>query len=93
MPLEINLSGRTALVTGAGRGIGKSIALQLGSCGARVAVHYGTSEGPAREIAQQIGNGSFAIHANLASADACLSLFDDVVEKAGRVDVHVNNAG
>ncbi len=93
MPLEINLSGQTALVTGAGRGIGKSIALQLGSCGARVAVHYGTSEGPAREIAEQIGNESFAIKANLASADACLSLFDDVVEKARRVDVLVNNAG
>jgi NAD(P)-dependent dehydrogenase (short-subunit alcohol dehydrogenase family) len=93
MPLEIDLSGQTALVTGAGRGIGKSIALQLGSGGARVVVHFGTSEGPAREIAEQIGNGSFAIRADLASADACLSLFDDVVEKVGRVDVLVNNAG
>ena len=93
MPLEINLSGKNVLVTGAGRGIGKSIASTLGSCGARVAVHYGRSEGPAREIAKQIGNGSFTVGADLASAEACLSLFEDVVGRVGRLDVLVNNAG
>ena len=93
MPLEIDLSGQTVLVTGAGRGIGKSIALQLGSCGARVAVHYGRSEGPAEEVAEQIGSGSFAIQANLASSEKCLALFDKVVARVGRVDVLVNNAG
>jgi 3-oxoacyl-[acyl-carrier protein] reductase len=93
MPLEIDLSGHTVLVTGAGRGIGKAIALQLGSCGARVAVHYGQSEASAKEVADSIGNGSFAVQADLASSDACLELFDEVVNRAGQVKALVNNAG
>ncbi len=93
MSFEIDLAGKNILVTGAGRGIGKTIALLLGSCGARVAVHYGLSEDPAREVAEQIGNNSFAIGADLASADACLTLFDSAVNRMGRVEVLVNNAG
>lgn len=93
MALQIDLSDKNALVTGAGRGIGKSIALQLGSCGARVAVHYGRSERPARELADQIGNGSFPIQADLAAAHECLRLADEVIEHCGRLDILVNNAG
>jgi NAD(P)-dependent dehydrogenase (short-subunit alcohol dehydrogenase family) len=93
MSLSIDLSGRTALVTGASRGIGKAIAEQLASCGARVGVHYRRSQQAARELADRIGNNSFAIQADLASADECLGLFDAVVNRCGQVDVLVNNAG
>ena len=91
--MQIDLSGRTVLITGASRGIGKAIALRLGASGARVAVHYGRSKKPATEIAERIGNDSFAIGADLSSKKECLALFDEVAERTGRVDALVNNAG
>jgi NAD(P)-dependent dehydrogenase (short-subunit alcohol dehydrogenase family) len=91
--MTVDLSGRTALVTGASRGIGKAIAIALGRCGARVAVHYRTGASLAEEVVAMIGNESFTVQADLASPDACAELFDAVAGRAGRVDALVNNAG
>ncbi len=90
------LTGKTALVTGAGRGIGRAIALRLSADGARIAIHYGASADGAREVAAEIearGGSAFTIHAPLGipgDADVLWAAFD---AHADGVDVLVNNAG
>jgi NAD(P)-dependent dehydrogenase (short-subunit alcohol dehydrogenase family) len=93
MSYTIDLSGKHILVTGASRGIGRTVAEHLGRAGARVALHYGRNQQAAEELAETIGNGSFAVGADLASSKACLSLFDECIEQMGRLDVLVSNAG
>ncbi|AJT64484.1 Versicolorin reductase 1 [Streptomyces lydicus] len=90
------LSGRTALVTGGGRGIGRAISERLGRDGARVGVHYGRDEAAAKETVAAIeaaGGEAFAVRAELGvpgDAEALWSAFD---EQADGVDILVNNAG
>lgn len=81
------------LVTGASRGIGAAIARRLGQSGARVAVHYSRSKQEAEALAQAIGNGSVAFGADLAAADECDRLWNDVQARFGAVHALVNNAG
>jgi 3-oxoacyl-[acyl-carrier protein] reductase len=90
------LEGRTALVTGAGRGIGRACALALAEAGARVAVHYRTSEAGARETVEAIRRGggeAAAVCADVRSAAEVRRLVDSVHEQLGPVDILVNNAG
>lgn len=90
------LEGRTGLVTGAGRGIGRACALALAEAGARVAVHYRTSEAGARETVEAIRRGggeAAAVCADLRSAAEVRRLVDSVHEQLGPVDILVNNAG
>ena len=91
--MTVDLTGRTALVTGASRGIGRAVAVRLGAAGARVAVHYARSRGGAEELAETLGNGSRAFGADLARAGAAQDLWDEVVGAFGRLDVVVANAG
>jgi 3-oxoacyl-[acyl-carrier protein] reductase len=91
--LHINLAEQNVLVTGASRGIGAAIARRLAASGARVGVHYGKERQGAEELAHQIGNGARAFGADLASADACLSLWKEVETTFGTVHALVNNAG
>lgn len=91
--MKIDLSNQTALVTGASRGIGKSIAEGLAAAGASVAVHFNTNREAAEQLARRIGNNSKAFQADLASTESCQLLFDDVVAEFGQIHVLVNNAG
>jgi NAD(P)-dependent dehydrogenase (short-subunit alcohol dehydrogenase family) len=91
--LHIDLSGQAVLVTGASRGIGAAIARQLGKSGARVGVHYAKGKAAAESLAAEIGNDSLAFGADLASPQACVSLWNEVESRFGRIAALVNNAG
>ncbi|WP_049388918.1 3-oxoacyl-[acyl-carrier-protein] reductase [Staphylococcus capitis] len=87
---------KSALVTGASRGIGRSIALQLAEEGNNVAVNYAGSKDKAEAVVEEIkakGVDSFAIQANVANGDEVKAMIKEVVSQFGSVDVLVNNAG
>lgn len=88
--------GKSAIVTGASRGIGREIALQLGREGAKVAVNYSGSKEKAEEVVQLIqeaGGEAFAIQADVSNADSVKKLVDETIATFGSVDILVNNAG
>jgi NAD(P)-dependent dehydrogenase (short-subunit alcohol dehydrogenase family) len=91
------LQGKTALVTGASRGIGRATALALAAAGARVLVHYGRSAQDAEAVAAEInarGGEAQAIGADLASLEGAAALANEVRARVGeRLDVLVLNAG
>ncbi len=92
------LAGKTALVTGGSRGIGRAIAQRLAADGAYVAVHYGRNESAAKETVatiEQAGGGAFAVRAELGVPGDVDTLFAGLEEGlAGRLlDILVNNAG
>ena len=90
------LTGKVAIVTGASRGIGRAIALELASVGAKVAVNFASSSDAADElVAQIVGSGgeAIAIGADVSKAEQIDALVSTVMDKWGRVDVLVNNAG
>jgi len=83
---------RVALVTGGGTGIGAACCRALAAEGFRVGVHYRSSEETALKLVAEL-NDSFAVRADLNSETDIDALIKDLKEKAGRVDVLVNNAG
>ena len=82
-----SLDGKVALVTGASKGIGRAIALELGSAGAQVTVGYRSGEEEAGAVATEIGGK--AVQADVSDPDEAKRL----VEEAGDLDILVNNAG
>jgi 3-oxoacyl-[acyl-carrier protein] reductase len=82
-----SLEGKTALVTGASRGIGKAVALELARAGAAVVLGYRTGKEEAEAVAGEAGGR--AVQADVADPEAARSL----VEEAGELDILVNNAG
>lgn len=90
------LENRVALVTGAGRGIGRAIALKLASEGAAVIVNYHGSESKAKEVVSLIeekGGKAEAFQCNVADFSACGQMMESIIEKYGHLDILVNNAG
>jgi acetoacetyl-CoA reductase/3-oxoacyl-[acyl-carrier protein] reductase len=90
------LAGKTALVTGASRGIGRAIAVALAREGAQVAVNYQQNDARACEVIDEItgfGSAAMAIKADVANAAEARAMVKKVVDEWGRIDVLVNNAG
>jgi 3-oxoacyl-[acyl-carrier protein] reductase len=92
----MQLEGRTALVTGASRGIGRAIAIALAEEGADVAVNYVSSEGPAKEVAEQIrkmGRKAIVVQADVADYPDTFRMAQDILKEFGHLDILINNAG
>ena len=90
------LDGKVALVTGAGRGIGRQIALRLAEEGASLVVHYSGSEAGAREtvdMIQSAGGEAVAYRADIGKREEVQALFQEIDNAPGRVDIVVNNSG
>ncbi|WP_188205773.1 3-oxoacyl-[acyl-carrier-protein] reductase [Alkalibacillus aidingensis] len=90
------LNGKAALVTGASRGIGKAIALELAKQGANVVVNYAGSKDKAEAVVdeiKQLGQEAVAVQANVSSADEVKALIKETIDQFGSVDILVNNAG
>ncbi len=91
-----NLSGKTALVTGASRGIGAAAARALAKAGAHVIVHYGNNAKDAEAVVEGIrkeGGKADAVGADLEKPEGPFKLARDVREITGKLDILVNNAG
>jgi len=91
----MEIAGKTALVTGAGRRLGRFIALSLANCGADVVVHYRNSREQAVKVRQEIlarGNHSWISGHDLAEVEKTESWFADIEKKTGGIDILINSA-
>jgi 3-oxoacyl-[acyl-carrier protein] reductase len=88
------MSGRSVLITGASRGIGRAIATEFASAGDRIAVHHRDSAELADDLAASLpGSGHVVVRADLADPDAVRAMVDRAAESLGCLDILVNNAG
>jgi len=94
--MKIDFQGRTALVTGAGSGIGAATAVGLGGTGAHVVVHYNRNEEGAaavRRTIEEAGGSAEIVKADLTDGSAAAALVEDTLQRRGGIDILVNNAG
>ncbi|MCM2533450.1 3-oxoacyl-[acyl-carrier-protein] reductase [Neobacillus pocheonensis] len=92
----MKLDGKTALVTGASRGIGREIALELARQGANVAINFAGSEAKANEVVDEIkglGRDAFTVKCDVSNSEEVTSMVKDTIEHFGKLDILVNNAG
>ncbi|HNR04282.1 MAG TPA: 3-oxoacyl-[acyl-carrier-protein] reductase [Bacillota bacterium] len=92
----MQLKGKTAVVTGGSRGIGRAIALELASCGANVVVNYTRNSKAADEVVAEIeamGSSGMAVKADVSIASEVENLVNEVLKTFGSIDILVNNAG
>ncbi len=96
MALQKLLEGQTALVTGASRGIGKAIAIDLAKEGAEVIINYSSSLENANKVVSEInsfGGRAFPLQADISNENSVNELIKTVLDKNNKIDVLVNNAG
>ena len=94
--VDLPLNEQVAVVTGGSRGIGRAIALALGTMGLKVVVNYARSSDAAEEVVKIITEGSgeaIAVQGDVSQAEAVDTLIKTTLDKFGRIDVLVNNAG
>jgi 3-oxoacyl-(acyl-carrier-protein) reductase len=90
------LDGQTAMVTGAGRGIGQAIARELAATGANIVINYVTSADAANELAKEIsqmGPKALVVHADVTNYDQVTEMIKKTIDTFGKIDILVNNAG
>lgn len=90
------LAGKIALITGAGRGIGRGIALELGKRGASIVVNYSRSSGAADEVVAELGklgSKSVAMQADISKPEEVAGLFQKALDHFGHIDIVVSNSG
>lgn len=96
MSTDRKLTNRTALVTGASRGIGRAIALALADAGADIVVHCREQQGPAESVAAEIrasGRQAIVVQGDVARSSDCAAIVDAAREALGPLTILVNNAG
>ncbi|MDQ1146741.1 3-oxoacyl-[acyl-carrier protein] reductase [Bacillus sp. SORGH_AS 510] len=92
----MNLAEKTALVTGASRGIGREIALELARQGANVAVNFSGSEAKANEVVDEIkalGRDAVAIKCDVSNTEEVTEMVKATIDRFGKLDILINNAG
>jgi len=90
--IAFDLSGQTAIVTGAGAGIGEAIARRLAAAGAGIAVVDMDLQG-AHRVADSLGRGALAVHADVSQRADVKKAVRTILDRTGRIDILVNNAG
>ncbi|MEX0750273.1 MAG: 3-oxoacyl-[acyl-carrier-protein] reductase [Dehalococcoidia bacterium] len=89
-----DLTGKTALVTGGSRGIGRAVSLALAAHGANVAINYALNTAAAEETAREIGEGrAITLAGDVSDSATAARLIEGTVAAFGRIDILVNNAG
>lgn len=94
--MKLDLTGKTALVTGASRGIGRAIALTLAEAGAQVVINYRANEQAANEVVDQIvaaEGKAIAVGGDVSKGDEVENLVKTTLDTYGKIDILVNNAG
>jgi 3-oxoacyl-[acyl-carrier protein] reductase len=94
--MQIDLSDKVALVTGASRGIGRETSIQLAKAGAKVIINYNRSEEKALEVKEEIvrsGSEAEIFQADVSQPEEVKALFDFIRDKYNKIDILVNNAG
>ncbi len=90
------LANQTAIVTGASRGIGRAIALELAAKGANIVINYAGNQAKAEEVVAQVkelGSEAFAYQADVANSDDVQAMMKETISRFGSIDILVNNAG